>query len=204
MPLIHSIFVFIFSLRMNKVQLRTAYRAKRQEITAEEYTGFNAKIKSIFFEEFHAMDGKTVQSFLPIKERKEIDTWPIISQFRNSRVTITVPKANLERLTLASYILDDHTQFAKNEWGVSEPIGGKEIAAQEIDMILLPLLAFDLNGYRVGYGKGFYDRFLSECRSDALKVGLSFFPPVDQIEDVDQYDMSMDYCITPHRVFRFE
>lgn len=202
--MIRSIFVFIFSLRMNKTQLRTAYRTKRREITAEEYAGFNAKIKSIFFEEFNSLDGKTVQSFLPIIERKEVDTWPIISHLRNSGVIVTVPKANLERLTLTSFLLDDHTQFEENEWGVSEPIGGKEIAAKKIDMVLLPLLAFDLNGYRVGYGKGFYDRFLSECRSDALKVGLSFFPPVDQIEDVDQYDMRMDYCITPHRVFRFE
>ncbi|MDN5216500.1 5-formyltetrahydrofolate cyclo-ligase [Fulvivirgaceae bacterium BMA12] len=189
---------------MNKTQLRTTYKAKRREITTEEYSGFNAKIKSNFFKEFPSMDGKTVQSFLPIKERKEVDTWPIISQLRNSRVTITVPKADLELLTLTSYILDDHTQFEENEWGVREPVSGKEVAARKIDMVLLPLLAFDLNGYRVGYGKGFYDRFLSQCRSDALKVGLSFFPPVDQIEDVDQYDRSMDYCITPHEVFRFE
>jgi 5-formyltetrahydrofolate cyclo-ligase len=70
-------------------------------------------------------------------------------------------------------------------------------------MILLPLLAFDEKGYRVGYGKGFYDRYLSRCRLDILKVGLSMEAPMAEIGDTDAYDMRMDYCVTPEKVWEF-
>jgi len=72
-----------------------------------------------------------------------------------------------------------------------------------IDAVLIPLLAFDNQGFRVGYGGGFYDRFLPACRPEALKVGLSFFDPVDVIEDKDQYDIPMDYCVTPTEIIRW-
>lgn len=70
-------------------------------------------------------------------------------------------------------------------------------------MVLIPLLAFDKNGYRVGYGKGFYDRFLAECRPDVVKVGLSVFEPIDEITDLNEFDIKMDFCITPNRVWQF-
>ncbi len=73
----------------------------------------------------------------------------------------------------------------------------------EIDLVLVPLLAFDKNGSRVGYGKGHYDKFLSQCRDDVIKIGLSFFDPADQIDDINQFDISLNYCVTPHQVFEF-
>lgn len=70
-------------------------------------------------------------------------------------------------------------------------------------MVLIPLLAFDKKGYRVGYGKGFYDRFLADCRPDVVKVGLSVFEPIDEIADLNEFDIKMDFCITPNRVWQF-
>ena len=74
----------------------------------------------------------------------------------------------------------------------------------EIDLVLVPLLAFDKNGYRVGYGKGYYDKFLSNCRPDVIKIGLSFFDAVDEIEDIDDYDLPLNFCVTPQRLYDFE
>jgi 5-formyltetrahydrofolate cyclo-ligase len=65
------------------------------------------------------------------------------------------------------------------------------------------MLAFDKQGYRVGYGKGFYDRYLKRCQPDVMKVGFSFFPPVDQIEDINANDVPLSYCITPHQIYAF-
>jgi 5-formyltetrahydrofolate cyclo-ligase len=69
--------------------------------------------------------------------------------------------------------------------------------------VLVPLLAFDESGYRVGYGKGFYDRFLQQCRKDVLTVGFSYFDAIDKIEDTHQFDVPLNYCITPHRIYEF-
>ena len=82
-------------------------------------------------------------------------------------------------------------------------MGVELIDEKEIDLVLVPLLCFDKKGFRVGYGKGFYDRFLSKCRSDVLKIGLSYFKPVEKIEDVRDFDVALDYCITPKGVWHF-
>ena len=70
---------------------------------------------------------------------------------------------------------------------------------------MLPLLAFDKKGYRVGYGKGFYDRFLLNLKEDALKVGLSLFEVEDDlISDINSYDIPMDICVTPEILYTFD
>ena len=188
---------------MNKNELRAIYRAKRQALTDDECSGFNDKIKSFFFQEFSRFSGKTVHSFLPVKTGKEVDTWPIISAIREAGGTIAVPKAHITLLQLTNHIYDDQTQLQDNEWGVPEPCNAEKLPAEVIDLIILPLLSFDERGFRVGYGKGFYDRFLSQCRRDTVKVGLSYFPPTPEIDDVDRYDVRMDFCITPNKVYKF-
>ena len=66
------------------------------------------------------------------------------------------------------------------------------------------MLIFDLKGNRIGYGKGYYDRFLQECRQDVLKVGLTSNVPLDLIPGVEEHDMPLDYCIYPYGVLRFD
>ncbi len=90
-----------------------------------------------------------------------------------------------------------------NQYGISEPINGTIVEPMEIDLVFVPLLAFDENGYRVGYGKGYYDRFLSHCRQDVLKIGFSFFEAEPAIEDIDNYDVPLNLCITPLNVYEF-
>ena len=69
------------------------------------------------------------------------------------------------------------------------------------DLVIVPLLAFDKKGYRVGYGKGFYDRFLQNSKT--LKIGLSFFAPTEEIIDVHLNDVRLDKCITPAGIIEF-
>jgi len=95
------------------------------------------------------------------------------------------------------------TQFQTNTWGIIEPLGQNTIDETAIDLVLVPLICFDETGHRVGYGKGFYDRTLARCRKDCIKVGLSFFGPVEEIEGVDANDVRLDYCVTDDSVFQF-
>jgi 5-formyltetrahydrofolate cyclo-ligase len=86
---------------------------------------------------------------------------------------------------------------------VKEAIQTEVVKEKEVDMILVPLLAYDLKGNRVGYGKGFYDRFLTNCRSGVQKVGLSYFEPLDFIEGTDSFDVMLNACINPEKIWRF-
>jgi 5-formyltetrahydrofolate cyclo-ligase len=99
--------------------------------------------------------------------------------------------------------LTDNTKIKKNSYNVPEPIDGLEVPDVKIDVVFVPLLAFDKQGNRVGYGKGFYDNFLNKCKPETIKIGLSFFSPEEKIEDISANDMKLDFCVTPDEIFSF-
>jgi 5-formyltetrahydrofolate cyclo-ligase len=148
-----------------------------------------------------------IHVYLPLRDKNEIDTWQIIANLRklSPAVQIVVPRVVPETYQMHHFLLTEHTTLVENRWKIPEPepTSGTEVRPESIDIVLLPLLAFDTAGYRVGYGGGFYDRFLQECKPDALKIGLSFFEPVEQIEDIEPNDLHMDYCVTPDRVWKW-
>ena len=90
-----------------------------------------------------------------------------------------------------------------NNFGIREPISSIQNDPDILEVIIIPLLIFDRNGNRVGYGGGYYDRFLANTGISVLKIGLSLFDPVDKIEDIENHDISLDYIITPKQVYNF-
>lgn len=140
--------------------------------------------------------------FLPISEQKEIDTHFILSILQGKDKNVVLPKVTGPN-SLKHYLLTDATRFELNRWNIPEPVDGIEVPADKIDVVFIPLLAFDKKGNRVGYGKGFYDTFLRECRRDAMKIGVSLFQAEDAITDNNTYDIPLDYCITPKKIYSF-
>ena len=140
--------------------------------------------------------------FLPIIKNAEVDTGLILPMLHGRDKNVVVPKTE-EGNRLSHYLLTDNTLLKGNRWQIPEPVNGLEVPVDKIDVVFLPLLGFDEKGHRVGYGKGYYDGFLKECREDVVKVGLSFFPPVEEITDVREGDVKMDYCVTPERTYSF-
>ena len=132
-----------------------------------------------------------------MKKFKEIDTQPIIDFFRLHKKQIIVSKCNFKNNTLSHYILQPNTNLKANKFGVLEPYDAEELEVKKIDMVFVPLLISDRNQYRVGYGKGYYDRFLSECRKDVVKIGINYFPPIPHIEDLNKFDVPLDFVIYP-------
>jgi 5-formyltetrahydrofolate cyclo-ligase len=104
---------------------------------------------------------------------------------------------------MTHFLLTDNTKIKKNEYNIPEPVDGLEVPTKKIDVVFVPLLAFDKSGHRAGYGKGFYDKFLTKCKPETIKIGLSFFEAEDQIEDVFENDVKLDYCVTPNEVYEF-
>lgn len=140
--------------------------------------------------------------FLAISDKKEIETTFILSILQGKDKNVVLPKIFSQNI-LKHYLLTDNTKLKKNEWGIPEPIDGIEIAPNKLDVVFVPLLAFDLRGNRVGYGKGYYDKFLSKCRKDTIKIGLSLFHPTTQITDIDKNDVRLDFCVTPDKTYDF-
>ncbi|MEO8794038.1 MAG: 5-formyltetrahydrofolate cyclo-ligase [Daejeonella sp.] len=190
---------------MYKSALRKVYLERRKNLSRSQYWVLTddllAQISTINWQKF-----KTVHLFLPISAHKEIDTFSILEYFKKSEphLQVVVPRSNFEKLEIENILFDpEYTILGRNKYDIPEPIFGKVISPQQIDAVFVPLLAFDQRGNRVGYGKGFYDRFLAECRPDVEKIGLSFFDPVDEILDINEFDIPLNACVTPDKIWEF-
>lgn len=133
--------------------------------------------------------------FLPIKGKAEIDTTLILTLLQGRDKQIIVPKIKGTRLE--SILLTDNTKLQINNWGIPEPEKGLILDPKQIEVVFIPLLVFDKEGNRLGYGKGYYDQLLISCKPSVLKIGLSFFEAIDKIEGVKSNDLILDYCVTP-------
>lgn len=191
---------------MKKHQLRKYYLSKRKAISAEEIAIKSQQIKDLFFANFDLSKVKNLHIFLPIIKHNEIDTWLIIKYLKQiiPAINIIIPKIISANSTLENYLFDGK-KLVENSWGILEPSEENQvkILPQQIDLVIIPLLIFDKNGNRVGYGKGFYDRFLQECKPEMLKIGICLEEAIELIEDTNEFDIKMDFCITPTKIYRF-
>jgi 5-formyltetrahydrofolate cyclo-ligase len=188
---------------MQKSELRKIYLAERKTLSPDERSGKNRQIADNFFQYFNLSQIRFLHCFLPIEKFNEIDTKRIFEGIWKNfpRIETLAPRVNFQTGEIESVRFTPETELFQNRWQIYEPARDEIIEAEKIDLVVVPLLCFDRRGFRVGYGKGFYDRFLNRCRKDCLKVGLSYFPPVAEIEDVHKFDVKLDFCVTPEEVF---
>jgi len=187
---------------MLKADIRNQYLGKRQLLSEEDTEALSRKIKDRFFD-WLPKETFSIHIFLPIKAKNEIDTWPIINKCWEKDINTLVPVMDWSRSCITSWVLTPETKLQENIWGIPEPVSADYANNSVIDVVVLPLLAFDRKGYRTGYGKGFYDKFLASCDDVPIRVGLSFFGPVPEISDIHDKDIPLDFCITPESVFEF-
>ena len=133
----------------------------------------------------------------------EVDTKPLLAVLMGKDKRIAIPKTIPANNSLVHYELTTDTRFSVNSMGITEPEGGVLLEVKAIDVVFVPLLAFDQKGQRVGYGKGYYDRFLDQCRNDVITVGLSFFDPERLITDSVPSDVPLHFVVNPYEVFDF-
>lgn len=186
---------------MTKQQLREKYLLQRKSLSKTELTEISKSITTSLFSYFDFSSKNSVHCYLSIKKQNEIDTSRIIENLRKENIKIAISKSNFDTGQLDNYWFKEDTQLELNKVGVPEPTNAVK-AENMYDLIITPLLIFDKEGYRIGYGKGFYDRFLATI-PNAIKVGLSCFGPIDKIPDTDKHDIALDYCITPESIYNF-
>ncbi|MDE1208144.1 5-formyltetrahydrofolate cyclo-ligase [Tenacibaculum larymnensis] len=181
---------------MLKSDLRKLYKQKRNALTLTEKEKLQRSIYQQIFE-LKTGDIYTVHLFLSMRKFNEIDTQPIIDFFRDKGKRIIVSRCNFEDDSLTHFYFEKDTKLELNKFGVPEPIKAEEADVKDIDLVFVPMLISDEQNYRVGYGKGFYDRFLSECREDTQTIGLNFFSPIKKIEDTHEFDVPLNSVIYP-------
>ena len=186
---------------MLKRELRAEYPRLREQIPASILQEQSLKISNQLLQ-LPVWELNYFHVFLTIPEKKEVDTSFIIPVLQGRDKQIVVPKVK-DSINLQHFLLTNKTQLKPNKWKIPEPVDGIPIAENKLDVVFVPLLAFDSKGYRVGYGKGYYDRFLTKCRPDVIKIGLSVFPPVPEISDRGEHDVPLDYCLTPEAIYDF-
>lgn len=188
---------------MTKDQLRIMYKEKRAGITAAQ----KDKLEDLILIQFQklAVEIPTViMTYASCEKLNEYDPGLIkrFCSFRNPYTTFSYPSIRADN-SMHAFAVNAETTFAPNAFGIDEPVNGTLFDTGKIDMVFVPFLAFDEAGYRVGYGKGYYDRFLKTCNPDVLKIGFSFFEAEQAIDDVNEYDIPLDICITPDKTYTF-
>ena len=186
----------------NKTALRQKYKALRNSLSENEIEEMSLAVANKILT-LPIWEKTYFHIFLPITEQKEVDTEFILHVLSGKDKEIIVSKCDFKTCHLVHFLLTDNTKIKKNEYNIPEPVDGIEVPSHKIDVVFVPLLAFDKKGHRVGYGKGFYDKFLSECKPDVIKIGLSFFEPEELIADVFEGDVKLDYCVTPDSIHSF-
>ena len=192
-----------------KAALRRAALARRAALPAAEVAQRSQQLGQQLFQHFPVAQWRWLHLFLPIAEKNEPDTWRIVHRIWADAlpVRLAAPMVQANGVSLKHYELTPTTPLLNNRWSIPEPVAAAatEVPAAAFDAVLVPLLAVDAAGHRVGYGGGFYDRFLAQCGPNTQFIGLSLLDdaPVAGIADVLPTDVALHACLTPGGVWRF-
>lgn len=188
---------------MTKSDIRRLYKQKRSALSKDEIHNLSLSICSILTSSFDFSFKKT-SIFLPIKDKNEVDTWIILETLLAHDALIGLPKVDFDTSQLIHLSYKDKDELEVSVFGIPEPKNGNFMQPKDFDFVLVPLLALNENGQRVGYGKGFYDNFLSNCSNKCTFIGLHFFDEFVKIDDLNDGDVPLHFYVNPNRIVSFE
>lgn len=181
---------------MTKQELRKLYIAKRKSYSDEDIVDFTKGI----VDQLKTMNLQGLGSvFNAMTKMREVETDFILQEFTSCNWAY--PKVNGNELR--HFLINDRLQLGKGVLGITEPMKGDEITADQFDFVIVPLLVCDVKGNRVGFGKGYYDRFLSQCHDKCRFIAVNFFHPVNEIDGVHSSDIPIHYLVTPSDIISF-
>ena len=172
---------------MDKKELRRTIRERKRAMTEEEIVNRSAKLGELFAQSDAYKNAKTIYGYLPYNQ--EVRTVPMLEQALRDGKRVAVPKVYGEEMKFL--YLDDLTQVAKGYAGIPEPIADEPVADDKTALVLMPGLAFDPEGHRIGYGGGFYDKFLA-AEPDHPTLALCYeFQMLPKL-DTEEHDIPVD------------
>jgi len=185
-----------------KSDLRNSYRAKRKRLSLEERASLSLSIAQQVIDYLDEQQHiRHIHIFLPITKLNEINTFPLIEILLQKNITLYTSATDFTTQKMATIKLISPLDTREDEFGIPVPVLREEAGVDDIQMVLIPLLAYDLEGNRLGYGMGFYDRFL-ESLPPVVKAGVSYFPP-EKVIPSEIHDIKLDICFTAREVYQF-
>ena len=184
----------------NKKFLRKAFKEKRSKINLSQYQYLCKCIYNNLIK-LEIWDKDFFHIYLSNDSKKEVSTDDIVRLLIKKNKKVIVPKIYDEQLI--HFEIDLNTEFIINNLGIREPIIDVEFDKSIIEIIIVPLLVFDRKGHRVGYGRGYYDKFMIDSPNNVVKIGLSLFEPVDEINNIYENDIKLNFVITPSKTYSF-
>ena len=175
---------------MDKAALRREIREKKRNMTEVEIQLRSTRLEELFIQSQSYRDAKTIYGYLPYNQ--EVRTVPILARALQDGKTVAVPKVIDDRMIFV--VMDDLSKVEKGYAGIPEPIANGPEASDPNALVLMPGLAFDPQGHRVGYGGGFYDRFLEQEPDHptvALCYGFQVFPELE----TQEHDVPVDLVL---------
>jgi 5-formyltetrahydrofolate cyclo-ligase len=186
-----------------KKELRQSYRQRRKQLSSQEVNEWSRKIAQQLA---HWLDGKAdlehFHLFFPIAKFNEVNTFYIKDLLEEQGKVLYTSQVNREGSQLDTLKLPLDAAFFLDEWGIPVPQESLRVSPTKVQVVLVPLLAYDEKGNRLGFGKGHYDTFLGSLSQSVIKIGLSFFSP-EAVLPVESHDIPLNYCITPEQVWVF-
>lgn len=175
---------------MDKKELRRQIREQKRAMTPEEIESASQKLKEFFLETEQYRVAKTVYGYLPYNQ--EVRTVPILEQALADGKRVAVPKVYGDEMRFI--YLNDLTRVAVSDFGIPEPVEDGPVADDPTALVLMPGLAFDKEGHRIGYGGGFYDKFLAE-EPEHPTIALCYtFQVVNELP-TEEFDIPVDQVL---------
>jgi 5-formyltetrahydrofolate cyclo-ligase len=193
----------VSTIILKKDIVRKTYLERRKKLSSSKFEEESSQLVQNTIELIKKYKPKCIHCFLPIHSKGEINTTPIIHYCWKNKINVVVPVSNFAEGTLKTAEFSPYTKTKKTKNNITEPIDPIWKKNDHIDIVFTPLLAFDPQGNRVGYGKGFYDRFFSSLHKDAKRIGISLFKPCTDIENINEYDVPLTHCVTPDKTYFF-
>ena len=172
---------------MDKKELRRTIRERKRAMTEEEIVQRSEKLGKLFVQSEAYKNAKTIYGYLPYNQ--EVRTAPMLEQALRDGKRVAVPKVYGDEMKFL--YLDDLTKVSKGYAGIPEPIADGPVADDTTALVLMPGLAFDPQGHRIGYGGGFYDKFLA-AEPNHPTLALCYEFQMLPVLDTEEHDIPVD------------
>lgn len=187
---------------MLKSEIRALYKSKRKDLSPYDIARISSQVQALVMNSL-PFQGKYISLFLPIEQQFEINTYGLLEDIVLKGGFPVLSKSNFSEHSLSLYLYEGSSQLELSSYGIPEPKFGRLVPESKLDYVFVPLLAVDQKGHRVGYGKGFYDRLLAQCKPNCLFIGLSLFDEFIEITDLHGDDVPLHLCFTPNGRYDF-